>query len=85
MRDNGRRELLSKIQMVSFVLVDVNLFLDTHPEDMTALDYYHKHQVLLDQLRSQYINEYGPLTPGTVVSNNRWTWIDQPWPWEREA
>ncbi|MFA5528055.1 MAG: spore coat protein CotJB [Peptostreptococcales bacterium] len=78
-------ELLRRIQYLSFVLVEVNLYLDTHPTDMAALNYYHTYKALYNRALSEYTSQYGPLTPGTVESRNRWTWIDKPWPWEREA
>ncbi|MBR0598348.1 spore coat protein CotJB [Clostridiales bacterium BAD-6] len=80
-----RSELFQKIQMVSFVLVDTNLYLDTHPDDRAALNYYHKYRTLMDQMVQEYTDNYGPLTPYTVKSADMWTWIDQPWPWEKEA
>lgn len=78
-------ELLKRIQYLSFALVDVNLYLDTHPMDIAALNYYHNYRALYNQAVSEYTARYGPLTPGTVESRNRWTWIDKPWPWEREV
>ena len=82
---NSEHELFKKIQIISFLLVDVNLYLDTHPTDMAALNYYHKYRALNEKAVSEYAAQYGPLTPGTVESTNRWTWIDKPWPWEMEA
>ena len=82
---NSQHELFKKIQTISFVLVDINLYLDTHPTDMAALNYYHKYKALKDQLAYEYTTSYEPLTSGTVTSTNRWTWIDKPWPWEMEA
>lgn len=37
-----REKLLQFISEVSFALIDVNLFLDTHPYDEDALEYYEK-------------------------------------------
>ena len=34
-----RGEMLRRVQMLNFVLVDVNLFLNTHPNDTAALKY----------------------------------------------
>ena len=28
---------------------------------------------------------YGPMTIEHVHDNNRWTWVDGPWPWEPDA
>lgn len=82
---NRRQELLRQIQTISFVLVEINLFLNTHPTDMAALNYYHENVALLDRLNYEYATQYGPLSANDVVSSNRWTWVDQPWPWEKEA
>lgn len=82
---NARQELLNQIQMVSFALVDLNLYLDTHPQDRDALDYYHQNRMLMDQLMETYTTNYGPLTTADVTAKNLWTWIEQPWPWELEA
>lgn len=82
---NERQELLHQIQMVSFALVDLNLYLDTHPQDRDALNYYHQNQALMNQLMERYSTNYGPLTTADVNSTNMWTWIEHPWPWEMEA
>lgn len=81
----SREELLRKIQMLTFALIETNLYLDTHPMDQAALAYYHKHRDLLAECEEIYAENYGPLNPGQVTSKNRWTWIDDPWPWEMEA
>ena len=37
---NHKEELLMDIGIVSFTLVDLTLFLDTHPNDRTAMEYF---------------------------------------------
>jgi len=81
----SRHELLKRIQIYEFALVDINLYLNTHPTDREALDYYHYHHELLERTTREYNESYGPLTPGSVLSTNKWTWIEHPWPWEMEA
>ncbi|WP_288235272.1 spore coat protein CotJB, partial [uncultured Anaerotruncus sp.] len=29
--------------------------------------------------------QFGPLTMRENCNPNRWTWVDDPWPWEMEA
>lgn len=82
---NSQRELFQKIQILGFVVHDTALYLDTHPMDQAALNYYHHYRALLNMAVAQYTDCYGPLTMTSVVSENNWTWIDQPWPWEMEA
>ncbi|WP_027399073.1 spore coat protein CotJB [Anaerovorax odorimutans] len=83
--DYSRMEMLKKIQMLSLVLLDTNLFLDTHPMDTAALNFYDKYRALLEKTRDEYTSMYGPLTPASVNTSDGWTWIDKPWPWEMEA
>lgn len=83
MPDNKSR-LFAELQQVSFVLMDLNLYLDTHPTDASALRYYKHYQQLREQLLEQYTMEYGPITAGNVNIKNTWTWVEGPWPWEGE-
>ena len=40
---NERQKLLNRVQICGFVLDDVRLYLDSHPCDQAALDYYKKY------------------------------------------
>lgn len=68
--------------MQCFALDDIKLFLDTHPDNKSALEYYQKYRHLAEQTTRNYVNQYGPLTAQQVEGTGRWTWIDTPWPWE---
>ena len=50
MNDNKpcRQELMNRINAVSFAVDDVKLFLDTHPCDKDAMEYFEKYQEMLD-------------------------------------
>ena len=76
--------LSEKIQKLSFVKEELELYLDTHPSCRTALDYYQKTLMELERLTEQYENEVGPLTAAGVRSTDEWTWIGGPWPWQNE-
>ena len=63
----NRRELFEYINQISFAVDDVKLFLDTHPGNQKALEYF----------------QNGPLTVDTVSENSDcWNWINEPWPWQ---
>lgn len=81
----NREEMLRRVQMLSFVLVDVNLFLNTHPTNQAALNYYKKYMTMYQQAKDEFEAAYGPLTSGAVNIEDGWTWIDKPWPWELEG
>lgn len=78
----SRQSLLKEIMTYSFAETELTLFLDTHPNDLKALEMHESVARKLKELKAQYNQQYGPLT--SVDSNNleRWTWIEGPWPWE---
>lgn len=79
-----RRELLHWINVVSFTVNDLTLYLDTHPCDEQALLQFHEYNRLRKQALSEYAKYYGPLTIDTVNAScsDRWNWINEPWPWQ---
>ncbi|MBQ7668651.1 MAG: spore coat protein CotJB [Clostridia bacterium] len=78
-------EALKRLQEASFAIDDVKIYLDTHPLDRRALEYYEKQKELREKYMKEYVKKYGPISAYDVDTNNRWTWIDNPWPWETEA
>lgn len=79
----NRRELFEYINQISFVVDDVKLFLDTHPENQKALDYFQKYKEKRIEALKEYAEVYGPLTVDTVSENSDcWSWINEPWPWQ---
>lgn len=78
----SREQLLCWLDAISLAVYDTALFLDTHPEDQEALNYYHENNKLRKQLLNEYSEMFGPLTMDKVDDTNRWTWVDHPWPWE---
>ena len=80
--DNSGKGLMKYINEVSFALNDVTLYLDTHPDDTKAIEYYHKYKEQRHQAVKEYEQCYGPLLNYDVNCSERWTWVDGPWPWE---
>lgn len=79
---NEREQLLNRVRMYDFSILDVAQYLDGHPTDRTALAYYHKMRKLQDDARNAYETRFGPITQKSVNSETEWTWISDPWPWE---
>ncbi len=83
MPGNDRIKLMRFIDEVSFAIDDVALYLDTHPEDAQAMDYYETYQRLKKQAVEEYTRRYGPLLVEKVpCGNHYWSWVSTPWPWE---
>ncbi len=79
----GREDLIRRLQELEFALVDLNLFLDTHPENQRALMDYNMLTNELKRVKQVYEMKYGPLANfGSAPSQYPWQWIEGPWPWE---
>lgn len=76
---------LTELQALGFVLVELNLYLDTHPNDKEAFAMFQKYAALEEEGRKLYEAKYGPLTSAASASQGQYTWTHGPWPWEKEA
>lgn len=80
---NDREKALRMVQMYKFTLVEANLFLDTHPDDQQALNYFKENKRLYEKVKQDFVSKYGPLQVSDVKDNaDMWDWINGPWPWE---
>lgn len=79
--DYTRKEMLMQIKEYDFALDELNLYLDTHPDDKKALCLHNKYARILKDLEKDYQKVYGPLNANYPC--NKWRWIEEPWPWER--
>jgi spore coat protein JB len=77
----GLVEMLRQIQAVDFAIYELGLFLDTHPEDKTALEYKNKLAQRSHQLKANYEQKYGVLRIDSF-SRCPYQYINDPWPWE---
>lgn len=77
-----REQLMRKIQQLDFALVDAGLYLNGHTGDQAALNFFKQHQKEYQQAVQEYTSKYGPISFKTGMYNDRWTWMDGPWPWE---
>lgn len=81
--DDTYYALLQELQVVDFVLVELNLYLDTHPNDTAALQQFNHFVGLRKNIAQHYEANYGPLMHfGHSSSQAPWQWIDSPWPWQ---
>lgn len=80
---NERYRLMQKITKVGFALDDITLYLDTHPSDADAMDYYRHMNELYLKLQKEYEDHFGPLTQNGGSNSRCWQWATEKWPWER--
>lgn len=82
MNQMNRSQLLHFIDIVSFQVIEAQLFLDTHPDDVEALEYFQYYIELRQKSLKIYAEKYGPLTIDSATPDNYWKWVKEPWPWE---
>ena len=73
-----RREMIQEIRSLDFAIVELALYLDTHPEDEKALCLHRKYTKKVKDLKDKYQKVYGPLTINFPC--NKWRWLEEPWP-----
>lgn len=74
---------LRKLQEVDFVLLELNLYLDTHPDDHDALKQFNYYAQKRKKIAREYEEKYGPLMNfGHSYLRKPNDWIKSPWPWE---
>ena len=77
-----REAAMRKLQSAKFVLLDLHLYLDTHPEDLEMLAAYKKAAAKYELALDEYTEQFGGVqwlrTPGVE-------WLKNPWPWDSEV
>lgn len=74
--------LMKKIMEYQFAVYELNLYLDTHPEDKDAIMKFQKLSIKYKEYLNEYAENFGPIIATQVNSENYWTWVLEPWPWE---
>lgn len=82
---NHKEQLLQDIGMVGFTMFELALFLDTHPQDRSAMEYFNHYVRILNQLEREFSQKYYPLNLSMAESNREWRWSTAPQPWEGEC
>lgn len=82
---SDRQELLKKIQCYNFAAYDMLLYLDTHAEDKKAFKMFGELVMKTKELIREYEKEFGSLRQFGTAMQDSFNWLDNPWPWEKEA
>lgn len=77
---NSRQNLLALIDIYSFIILDLNLYLDTHPTCQRTKPLINTFISELHKIKDYYNTHYTPLTICDLSACT--THIEGPWPWE---
>ncbi len=78
---NEQESLQRKISAAQFSMLDLHLYLDSHPGDCNAAAKLEEARKNMQELVKQYEASYGPMN-STQRDSSRWAWISDPWPWD---
>lgn len=83
--NTDRKKALMHVQTLGFALDEAVLFLDTHPDNKEALEYFHEMHEKYDAAVAAYVSNYGPLQFTDVKHSDGWSWGRDCLPWEGEC
>ena len=80
---NEKDKLMNELQALQFSLVDLWLYLDSHPENAQAIKTCRELSKRRDEVVKEYEQSFGALTPGACPNADYWDWVATPFPWEQ--
>ena len=72
---------LTELQALEFVLQELALYLDTHPNDGEAFELFRQYTALEESARATFVSQNGPVLRGETAQSKTYTWLNDPWPW----
>ncbi len=70
-----------EVMALCFVSQELQLYLDTHPNDAQAFSLMKSVLGLAEEAKRRYIAKYGPLNMADLAASERYDWLEDPWPW----
>ena len=79
-----KAKMRKKIYELDFALHELNLFLDSHPENEKALELLEQYRKWRSNAVADYEQRFGNyiVNVSDVKAKAPWGWIEGPWPWE---
>ena len=76
--------MLRRLQAADFVLHETVLYLDGHPTNQKALEFFRKAKAAYDELLAEFQEAFGPQTAYAADGSNPWEWVQGSWPWQND-
>lgn len=73
---------LGELMALDFMIKELNLYLDTHPDDSDAFSLLQSVIKLSEEGREKYVRMYGPISLNDLKNCSKYVWLKGPWPWE---
>lgn len=82
--ENERQKKLALVQMYLFIAHEINLFLDTHPNNEQMIILYNEYANLYKEAMCDFESHFGPLLVMNTNETIPFEWVKGPWPWEHQ-
>lgn len=76
---------LRELMALDFAADELELYLDTHPDDGEAFSMYQDILALAGEAHRRYVKLYGPVTQSDMLGMKSYCWLKNPWPWNYTA
>ena len=73
---------LGELMALDFVAEELCLYLDTHRDDSEAFEMYRSILALSRQTHEKLAQNCGPIVKTDMLGMKKFSWTDDPWPWE---
>ena len=83
MENMCKEELMNLIQSTNFTVIELGLYLDTHPNCPCGLSAYQDYRDMLKRAVEIYERRFEPITIYGVDNEDSWSWVQTPWPWQK--
>ena len=80
---NDRNKLLREISEYEFLILELHIYLNSHPYDKKITMKIDQYSQKVEKLKKEFEEKFGPIMQ-TSMKSNSWAWIANPWPWENE-
>lgn len=85
MNNGGKYELAREIAALRFAVIELQLYLDTHPDSAEALSQFSAKQNAYNAKLREYTEKYGPINAFDMDVSNGYEWFEDSTPWEGDA
>lgn len=76
---------MQELQTLCFALVELGEYLDTHADDEEAFELFRSYGELYRKGLKEYEKQCGPLSIRAAAADDKFSWLNGPWPWEYNA
>lgn len=80
--ETNMQTLCDRIREARFACIELQEYLDTHPDDAAAQADFYTYAEKLNQLIDLYERQYGPLLNFGSSATLEGSWVFQKWPWD---